>query len=142
MSIFQYIQMKLREFRKPSPDIDLKVEELKKLGWFTEQETENEYEYSPAPVNPSLNIRIVDDRDVVEPIIQTPEIQKTPEEKVTLENMSPETKRLLYEFLSYPTSDYMGLGNLLATYDTESKLITYLSSRVGLKRAKRRSYYD
>jgi hypothetical protein len=59
-----------------------------------------------------------------------------------MENMSPETKKMLTEFLMCPTRDYMGLANLLSTYDTEAKLRIYLSSRIGVRKARSRIFYD
>ena len=65
-----------------------------------------------------------------------------PTEKLTMENMNPDTKKMLTEFLMYPTKDYVGLSHLLSTYNTDSKLRSYLSSRIGLRKAKRKTFYD
>ncbi len=83
-----------------------------------------------------LHPKVAQPAVVIEPFIEKPV------EKLTMENMSPETKKMLTEFLMCPTRDYMGLANLLSTYDTEAKLRIYLSSRIGVRKARSRIFYD
>lgn len=114
--------------RVPSPEAITKVEvreEVLKLTTPKNTENKKTARESQKPKQKPVQVEI-----------------KDPTEKLTMENMNPDTKKMLTEFLMYPTKDYIGLSNLLSTHDTDAKLRTYLSSRIGMRKAKRRTFYE
>ncbi len=57
--------------------------------------------------------------------------------EIQLENMPVETRYILGKFLMAPSKDYTGMKDLLTTYDTNEKLLAYLNTKPGIRKARK-----
>lgn len=75
-----------------------------------------------------------------DPVPATVPQQKVPVKQgweIQLENMPVETRYMLGKFLMAPSKDYTGMKDLLTTYNTNEKLVAYLSTKPGIRRSRK-----